>query len=320
MSNLKKLYTAARVEAWQGRSDKGKPERYHQIVQCKHPEMVPAGLPARGILGFCCDEGVRRNQGRIGARLGPDACRSSLSNLVTDRHNQPFYDLGDVHCQDGGLEDAQDCLAEVVQAAHANGVNPVVVGGGHETSYGHFRGLQKAFQGKRIGIVNFDAHFDLRPSLPNGKGSSGTPFRQIAELCESEDQCFDYTVVGLQRASNSSSLFEEAQLLGVHYELAENMHSQGIAKAEKLITESSERNEILYVSFCLDVMVEGLAPGVSAPQAFGLQLSQVVPLLHLLTRCQKQVVFALVELCPAHDRGGQTARLAANLVHLMLGA
>ena len=59
---------------------------------------------------------------------------------------------------------------------------PVVLGGGHEVAFGTYLGLARisrsAHPGDRIGILNLDAHFDLRPGpVP----SSGTPFRQIAE-------------------------------------------------------------------------------------------------------------------------------------------
>ena len=53
----------------------------------------------------------------------------------------------------------------------------IVIGGGHETAWGHFQGL--AHPNKDIAILNFDAHFDLRPLINGQLGSSGTPFRQI---------------------------------------------------------------------------------------------------------------------------------------------
>ena len=62
---------------------------------------------------------------------------------------------------------------------------PLVLGGGHETTFGHFQG-QLADQSQKagtpdIGIINFDAHFDLRP-YDKGR-SSGSMFSQIADIC-----------------------------------------------------------------------------------------------------------------------------------------
>ena len=50
----------------------------------------------------------------------------------------------------------------------------VVLGGGHETAYGSHLGLGPR---PRLGVLNLDAHFDLREAE---RPTSGTPFRQIA--------------------------------------------------------------------------------------------------------------------------------------------
>ena len=62
----------------------------------------------------------------------------------------------------------------------------------------------------RIGILNFDAHFDLRHAE---RASSGTPFRQIAELCQASDWPFAYCCLGISRLSNTAALFDQAQRL-----------------------------------------------------------------------------------------------------------
>ena len=45
-----------------------------------------------------------------------------------------------------------------------------------------------------LGIVNFDAHFDLRPyDMGN---SSGTMFRQMADVCRAEGTPYHYFPIG----------------------------------------------------------------------------------------------------------------------------
>jgi len=53
-----------------------------------------------------------------------------------------------------------------------------VLGGGHETAYGHFLGYVGAK--KKVGTLNIDAHLDVRP-CSDGLGHSGSPFRQALE-------------------------------------------------------------------------------------------------------------------------------------------
>src|SRR3712207_9288976 len=65
----------------------------------------------------------------------------------------------------------------------------VCLGGGHDIAYGTYNGILKYAQSKemapKIGIISFDAHFDMR-SYEKG-ASSGTMFLQIADDCEQEE-------------------------------------------------------------------------------------------------------------------------------------
>src|SRR5690348_1472209 len=146
----------------------------------------PAALrPGRPVLiGFPQDEGVRRNGGRVGAAEAPREIRRWLYRLVpwdceteSDLAALGLLDLGNVRI-DGDLEQTQAALGEVVGAVLRGGAVPVVLGGGHETAYGHDLGYVAA--GIPVGVVNIDAHLDVRP-LIDGKGHSGSPFRQMME-------------------------------------------------------------------------------------------------------------------------------------------
>lgn len=71
-----------------------------------------------------------------------------------------------------------------------NGQLVIGLGGGHEIGWASYQGLmmhlEKQEKGKdriNVGIINFDAHFDLR--LPEVGPSSGTPFWQASEYAGS---------------------------------------------------------------------------------------------------------------------------------------
>src|SRR5262245_36867287 len=141
--------------------------------------------PGRAVLiGFPQDEGVRRNHGRPGAAEAPHEIRQRLFRLTphdgytnTDLTANPPLDLGDVRIQ-GTLEETQQALGEVVAAVLGRGAVPIVLGGGHETAFGHYLGYA-ALQ-RQVGVINIDAHLDVRPCA-EGRGTSGTPFRQAME-------------------------------------------------------------------------------------------------------------------------------------------
>src|SRR5450830_623103 len=151
---------------WSGRLDHdsaGDTHRLHQIVQ-PFDHNIRAGAV---LIGFACDEGVKRNHGRIGAAQGPDAIRRMLANLPVHRL-EALADAGNIECLDGELEQAQQRLAAKVADVKAQGAFPLVLGGGHEVAYGTFLGVTRHFgramAQRKLLIINFDAHFDLRES------------------------------------------------------------------------------------------------------------------------------------------------------------
>ncbi|MGS2762739.1 arginase family protein [Sinomicrobium sp. M5D2P9] len=77
-----------------------------------------------------------------------------------------LHDAGSITCQNGDIEAAQKALAETVATLLVNKQFPIVSGGGHDMAYGHYLGIKRYSdakkEGQTIGIINFDAHFDLR--------------------------------------------------------------------------------------------------------------------------------------------------------------
>lgn len=316
-----KNYHAPKKDLWEGRCSDSGDEYFHEHVILVDVENNALNFePCKGIaiIGFCCDAGVIRNQGRPGAMEGPDAIRKNLAKFSWQLDNLKVYDLGNVLCIDDELEDAQRQLAKVVSFAQKNNFLPIVLGGGHETAWGHYQGIRQVHPTKNLSIINFDAHFDLRELLENGQGSSGTPFLQIARDCSDRDILFNYFVLGIQDNSNIKSLFETADNLGVDYVKADALLENSVKTYEAQLKTFLEKGDGLYLTFCLDVMSQAIAPGVSAPQANGLFMQQILPLLKIILQQEKLLSFDIVELAPSLDQDNATSRLAANIVYELL--
>ena len=83
------------MSAWTGRTDpEADSARWHQRIRA----LSEASEPGLALLGFACDEGVRRNHGRVGAAGAPQSVRKALANLAWHRQ-APAYDAGDVTCR-----------------------------------------------------------------------------------------------------------------------------------------------------------------------------------------------------------------------------
>ncbi|KTC86319.1 formimidoylglutamase [Legionella brunensis] len=303
---------------WQGRKDSLPGERFFQrvnFIDIRSQTALENPQQKIAILGFCCDEGIKRNEGRIGAQTGPIKLREQLAKLPYHAQKH-LVDVGNIVCKDGNLEEAQSQLARLVSYLQEQGYKTVVLGGGHEIAWGHFSGLNSRYQ--KLGIINFDAHFDLRPLKDNQLGTSGTPFRQIAQHCMENHQPFSYCCLGIQALGNTRSLFSTADDLKVSYLTAEQINTESLAWQIAFLDDFLLSHDDIYLTICLDVFAECFAPGVSAPQAMGLTPWQALPLLKYILQTGKVVSFDVAELSPPLDEAQKTTRLAASLVAELL--
>lgn len=260
------------------------------------------------IFGFPTDEGVRRNGGRPGAASGPAAIRSHLHRLTPDARLGHLHlellkhtlDLGDLVIT-GDLEADQAALARRLAPWLRHGVFVLVLGGGHETAFGHFLGYAEA--GLKVGLLNWDAHADVRP-LKEGRGHSGSPFRQALE--HPAGACLGYQVHGLQPASVAASHLDYLRQRGCSFSWAEEIHGSTV---ERIISGVQAPTA---VSFDLDAADAAAAPGVSAPSVAGLSVPLWLQAARAAGRCSTVLSADLVELNPLHDPDGRTARLAAR--------
>ncbi|HLS08899.1 MAG TPA: formimidoylglutamase [Lentibacillus sp.] len=297
-------------DVWSGRiDDDTNPAsfRFHQVVQVKDLDELKASAGDFGIVGFESDEGVRRNKGRLGAREAPDAIRKQLAKLPYHFGGQTV-DTGNVQCEEGNLEQAQVKLGRHVAGILEAGSVPIILGGGHETLYGHYLGA-RAYIGpdKTLGIINIDAHFDMRN---DPEPSSGTMFRQILE----EDDKAGYLCLGIQAFGNTKALFETAEKHGSAYILEKDIGVNDFHETFAAIDDFSKRYDYLIVTLCTDSIVASAAPGVSAPSPLGLDPKTVRALLTYVAGKRHLLSFDISEVNPLVDERDKTVKLAAHLV------
>ena len=322
-------------EVWSGRTDGDTPEhlRWHQrawqgIAQDdtqQTAQNVSRGdgrggadqdgvpeAPAVELVGFSCDEGVRRNKGRVGASEGPDALRGALAPLAMHA-DFGIHDAGTVVVPDRDLEDGQDTLGHQVARLLDTGNPVVVLGGGHDTAWGSYLGRTRCerLQGQRVGVLNLDAHFDLRQA---DEPSSGTPFLQMARADQEAGRTFDYTVLGISEPNNTGILFRTAEELGVEFLTDEQCQPRHLDAVLEVVDRLVGRVDAIHLSIDLDVLPAAVAPGVSAPAGYGVPLETIQAVCHRVARSGKLVLVDVVELLPRMDVDGRTARAAARLI------
>lgn len=325
---MNKLYQSANPDFWQGRIDPeavGEPLHWHETVKyldIKNPNIETCKQTDKiALLGYSCDAGVVRNKGRAGAADGPDAIRVQLAKLPIYRGKRiNLFDAGTVCCRGDALETAQETTANAVLSLLEHDFFPILLGGGHDMAWAHFSGisefLHKNSHGKTIGIINLDAHFDLRKPLEFAH--SGTPFYQIKQRCDEHQKPFHYLCLGIQNASNSQILFDRAKSWQVDFVEATECNLVCFDSLEKRIQDFLSKSDFVYLTVDLDVFSSAFAPGVSAPSPMGIDPNTAVKILQTIKNSKKLISVDFAELNPTFDLDNRTASLAARLIHHLL--
>lgn len=307
------------------------------------------------LVGVADDRGVVANGGHGGADKGPESFRQAFykfyDTLLRDfcaRTHRPaapqprsalangrflssvFLDAGNLQIAPTILE-THERLAHVVEWLLRAGADLVIVlGGGHDFTYGSYKGHSAACSGI-VPAINLDAHFDLRPVV-DGVINSGTAFSRIIDDCSSSiAQGRALLELGIQRERNPQSLYDFAiahQIASVEYLPILNiwrniLDAREASPLEHFLDHLDDCRQMgwvrafgsLHLSLCLDVFSAWVAPGTSAATPFGAPVDALGPVLALLGRTRFCRVLDVAELCPARDVSNQTARLAASLVY-----
>ena len=270
------------------------------------------------LLGFACDEGVRRNNGRPGAFGGPEAFKEQWEHRPGDEDK--IADGGIFTINSQALSLFQRSFGAVVSKGLDQYRRVLAIGGGHEITWAMHLGMLGATCNSEkpvIGHLNFDAHFDLRPYYMGA--NSGTSFRQISDERKFANQPYHYLCLGLDSKSTPDFLFDAAHHLGVKFHLNEAVLQWSTADWIECIEAFAEPLDRLYVTVDMDVFHADAAPGVSAVAKNGLQPDALLPVFEFLSTFDKVQCLDIAELNPIFDRDDRTARLAVRVARALAG-
>ncbi len=275
---------------------------------------VPASVRV-AMIGVPQHIGVVRNGGRPGAAAGPDAIRTAFYRLtpysVDANVSVPpgtVVDMGDIEC-DAELEEIHERLERVVADVRERGLFPIVLGGGHDITYAVARGgIGPAGNG---GIVNVDAHLDVRP--PSPLRNSGTSIRM---LVEEETVAGDGVVeYGIQSHANAREHVDWLVARGGRIVSLNASRAIGFEESfAKGLEVASFNARAVHATLDIDSVIGSSAPGVSAVMPDGLSPAEFLRAARMMGSHPAVVSLDIAELNPTFDRDGITARLAARAV------
>lgn len=266
------------------------------------------------IIGCPQDEGVKRNGGRIGAALAPDAIRREFYRLTTFGIHHRICDLGNVELR-GSLEETHDNLTNVVKKVLEDKKKIIILGGGNDISYANGRAMSESFgAGNWLG-VNVDAYFDVRTDQPR---SSGTPYRQLLEeKLIRNDYLYE---IAFQPQLVSPVYYRYLQNLGVNMVSVDQLRSRETADLElrelmrqKFIHHSQSLTA--FFAFDLHAVRSSDAPGTSVPSPIGLRSGEFLNLVQFAAKLVNTKIIEFTEVNPNFDVDNRTTKLVAVAMH-----
>src|SRR5215211_3791163 len=194
-----------------------------------------------------------------GAAGGPEAVRLAFrynttysADWDTDIQRLRVRDLGDIGGHLTEVAAAHGKIEQVVRDALTNGPSfiPIIIGGDHSITAPAVRGFCAANLGKKIGIINFDAHFDVR-NLDSGP-HNGTPFRALIER-EPAVEGTNVVEIGIHGFMNASPYREWAREQGVTVTSGRQVQQRGMeACVAEALEIAGDGADLIYVSVDID--------------------------------------------------------------------
>lgn len=275
------------------------------------------------IIGVPQHIGVERNGGRPGAEGGPRAIRTALSKLATSSISDAvatgklmLVDAGDIDPEGSTLEQIHDVLHDAVRGLLEMGAFPIILGGGHDTAWPTIRAYETL--GTPYGVINIDAHADVRPLQSERRAHSGSPFRQMLDVEGSVIIPGGFVEFGLQHHAVSATHLRYVTDHGMHVMMLDAVRAEGMDVAWSQALQKAGSSGRMHISLDMDGFASAFAPGVSAPSSDGFTPAEIGAALREAARRPTMRSFDVVELNPLYDVDHRTAKLAASMIMSVL--
>jgi formiminoglutamase len=267
------------------------------------------------IIGIGEDIGPRANLGRGGATDAFESAMAQFLNLQSNRffNGQQCLVLGQIKTDDLQLGEAATAEAlranvelldkrviTVTSQVMAAGLDPIVIGGGHNNAYGLLMAAKQAYN-KQIAAVNLDPHSDFRPR--EGR-HSGNGFSYAA----ASGALGYYHVLGMHELKNSEETLSQLSAFGGHWHTLQSIWVRREISLTSALDEivTKLNNSQLPVALELDLDSITNMPS-SASTAAGIPLLDALHYVYTVARNTPCCYLHLAEAAPSCHVAGLQA-------------
>lgn len=278
-----------------------------------------------GMLGLNYD--TEAGRGWPGARYAPNSIRAALSGIMNRMEDGFLFDVNENRLVDYNkidLKDFGDCdqivhydhyqalkdMAEEIKKIIAQGYRPILLGGDHSVTNAGFMALHDVADGK-IGIIDFDAHLDLKVDSPvQGRFSGSSEIRRASEM---EKYDARHIVEIGPRGYNYPEHYHFIKDSGLNIFTVRDVNRLGV---EEIVKRTMERvrqdTDYVYMTVDIDALDMAFAIGSGGQEPAGLTHFQLSDMIKAFAPYVDVVDF--VEVNPMTDHRELTSHVCANLV------
>ena len=255
-----------------------------------------------------------------GASFAPTTIRTMLNASSTyaiceeyDMNDNILYDCGDITMHVTDIKESHHRIESTINALTTANPNmiPIILGGDHSISFPSITGFASS-KGK-IGIIQFDAHHDLR-NLDDGGPSNGTPFRSLLENNVISGK--QLIQIGIRNFMNARAYHEYAKEQGVTVYTMKDVRERAIKQsiAESIARLKAQDVSAIYISLDMDVLDQAFAPGCPAIGPGGMDSWTLLDAITCLGQEPLVQGLDIVEIDPTLDFRDMTSRMAAQVI------
>jgi agmatinase len=201
----------------------------------------------------------------------------------------------------------EEAMAELEAEAHrhmAAGKFLVTLGGEHSLSIAPIRAARRVFG--EIGVLQFDAHSDLRPEF------DGTPYSHASVMRRVHEDGIPLAAIGIRSLSAPEGELIATNAIPV-------LWGRELHRAEALLPALLDRlPAAVYLTFDIDYFDPALVPATGTPEPGGGEWYSTLRLLRTVFEYRRVVAMDVVELAPFAPLPASDF-LTAKLIYKCLG-
>ena len=278
-----------------------------------------------GLLGLNYD--TEAGRGWPGARYAPDSIRRALAGIMNRMEDGQLFDvcgnqlleIEQLELRDFGNtseichyvhEQALADMSEAVKKVLGEGYTPILLGGDHSVTNAGIDALYDMTEGK-IGIIDFDAHLDLKYDSPTqGRFSGSSEIRRAVE----RERIDPHNVVEIgPRGFNYPEHYHFIRESGITIFTPRDIFAQGAETvARKALEIAAKGTNAIYVTVDIDALDMAYALGSGGQEPGGLNYFQLADMLRIFA--PHASVIDYVEVNPMTDHRELTSHVCANLI------